>query len=91
MLNDLRYALRGFWRNPAFAVTAILTIGLGIGATTAVFSVVDRILFRSLPYPQGERLVFLGMSAPIESREFLLGADYLEWRAHQTPFEAMTS
>jgi putative ABC transport system permease protein len=91
MYNDVRYALRGFRRNPIFALTAILTIGLGIGATTAVFSVVDRILFRSLPYPGAERLVFLGMAAPIEPREFLLGADYLEWRAHQTPFEAMTS
>jgi len=91
MFNDLRYAIRGFWRNPTFALTAVLTIGLGMGATTAVFSVVDRILFRSLPYPDGERLVFFGMAAPIEPQEFLLGADYLQWREHQTPFEAITS
>ena len=50
VLRDVRYALRGFRRNPVFAVAAILTLALGIGATTAVFSVVDRILFRSLPY-----------------------------------------
>jgi hypothetical protein len=48
--RDVRYAMRGFTRNPVFALTVIATLALGIGATTAVFSVVDRILFRSLPY-----------------------------------------
>jgi hypothetical protein len=47
---DVRYALRGFRRSPVFTVTVILTLMLGIGATTAVFSVVDRILFPLLPY-----------------------------------------
>lgn len=51
MLQDLRYALRSFFRNPTFTLTAVLAMALGIGATSAVFSVVDRILFRSLPYP----------------------------------------
>jgi len=52
MAQDLRFALRTLWIRPGFAVVAILTLALGIGATTAVFSVVDRVLFRSLPYPQ---------------------------------------
>jgi len=51
---NLRFALRQFKRNPAFSLTAILVIALGIGATTAVFSVVDRLLFRSLPYPDSD-------------------------------------
>ncbi|MGH9630913.1 MAG: ADOP family duplicated permease, partial [Bryobacteraceae bacterium] len=89
--RDLRYAVRGLLRNPGFALTAIIAIALGIGATTAVFSVVDRILFRSLPYPDDDRLVSVGMAAPIEQHEFTLGTDYLEWRARQTPFEAFTS
>lgn len=55
--RDVRYALRGFARSPAFAVAVILAVALGIGATTAVFSVVDRILFRSLPYPHADQLV----------------------------------
>ena len=56
-----------------------------------VFSVVDRILFRSLPYPQEERLVSLGLVAPIEPQEFILGADYVEWWRQQTPMESLTS
>lgn len=89
--QDLRQALRGFHRNPGFALTVILTVALGIGVTTAVFSVVDRILFRSLPYPNSDQLVSFGLLAPIEPNEFMLGTDYVEWRARQTPFAAMTT
>ena len=90
-MDDLRYTLRILLKNPAFTLTAVLALALGIGATTAVFSVVDRILFRSLPYPQEERLVSLGLVAPIEPQEFVLGADYVEWRRQQTPLESLTS
>jgi len=88
---DLRYGARTLKKNPAFTAVAILTLAAGIGATSAVFSVVDRILFRSLPYPHAERLVSLGFKAPLDSMEFMLGADYLEWRANQKAFEAMTT
>ena len=91
VLQDTRYALRGLRRNPAFAVTAIATLALGIGATTAVFSVVDRILFRSLPYTQSDRLVSVGLVAPIVPQEFMLGGSYYDWRDHQKPFSAFTS
>ena len=91
LLRDVRYALRGFRRNPVFAVTAILTLALGIGATAAVFSVVDRILFRSLPYAHPEQLVSVGLTAPILPQEFMLGGSYYEWQDHQTPFVALTS
>lgn len=64
---------------------------LGVGATTAVFSVVDRILFRSLPYGQGDRLVSVGLVAPIEPQEFMLGGSYYEWRDNQKPFVSLTS
>src|SRR5205823_2367490 len=56
-----------------------------------VFSVVDRILFRSLPYPHDERLVSFGDKAPFEANEFVLGPDYLDWKKAQTPFESVTS
>src|SRR5271163_2572933 len=89
--QDVRYALRGFRRNPVFAVTVIATLALGIGATTAVFSVVDRILFRALPYAHDDRLVSVGLTAPIIPEEFMLGGSYYEWRDNQKPFEAFTS
>ncbi len=90
-IRDVRYALRGFRRNPVFAVTAILTLALGIGATTAVFSVVDRILFRPLPFAHDDQLVSVGLTAPIIPQEFMLGGSYYEWRDNQKPFTAFTS
>jgi predicted permease len=90
VLQDVRYALRGFRRNPVFAVAAIATLALGIGATTAVFSVVDRILFRSLPFAQDDRLVSLGLSQSLEKQEFTLGGFFYEWRDNQKPFSSVT-
>ncbi len=89
--QDLRYALRGLARQPLFTLTAVFAAALGIGSTTAVFSVVDRILFRSLPYPQDDKLVSLGMMAPLDSNEFLFAETYFDWRKHQTPFASVTS
>ena len=91
LVRDVRYAFRGFRRAPAFTFAAVLTFAVGIGATTAVFSVVDRILFRSLPYRDAARLVSIGIVAPIEPQEFMLGYSYYEWQDHQTPFEILTS
>jgi predicted permease len=89
--QDLRYAARGLARNPMFTLTAVFAAALGIGATAAVFSVVDRILFRSLPYPGEAGLVSLGMMAPLDTNEFLFAGPYLDWRRQQTPFESITS
>jgi predicted permease len=91
LLRDVRYALRGFRRNPAFTITVIVTLAVGIGATTAVFSVVDRILFRSLPYTHDDRLVSVGLVDPVIPQEFMLGGSYYEWRDNQKPFEAFSS
>jgi len=88
---DIRYGLRGFRRSPIFALTAVLTLAIGIGTTTAVFSVVDRILFRPLPYAEPSRLVSVGVVAPISPQEFVLGGWYYDWRDHQIPFESLTS
>ncbi len=90
-LQDLRFALRGLRNRLGFALVAILTLSLGIGSTTAVFSVVDRILFRSLPYPHDEELVSFGDKAPFEANEFVLGPDYVDWKKGQTPFASVTS
>jgi putative ABC transport system permease protein len=91
LARDVRYALRGFVRNRILTVTVVATLALGIGATTAVFSVVDRILFRSLPYAHADQLVSVGLTAPIIQEEFMLGGSYYNWQDHQQPFTARTS
>jgi putative ABC transport system permease protein len=91
VLQDVRYALRGLARNPGFAITAILAAALGIGAATAVFSAVDRILFRALPYAHEDRLVSVGMMAPLDTTEFLLAEPYFQLRRDTGPFEAVTA
>ena len=62
MLTDLRYAVRSLSRTPGFALAVILTLGLGIGANTAIFSVVRGVLLRPLPHRDGDRLVYLRQS-----------------------------
>jgi predicted permease len=91
-LQDLAYGLRTLRRSPAFAVTAFIAIALGIGASTAVFSVVDRVLFRSLPYPHPEQLVSVGMLAPsADKNEFFMVPAYLQLEKYQTPFSSMAA
>src|SRR3977135_2384659 len=90
-LQDLRYGARGLRRNPGFAITAVLGAALGIGASTAVFSAVDRILFRPLPYRDEARLASVGIMAPLDFNEFLLADGYFDLRRHPGPFEAVTS
>ncbi|HUK19022.1 MAG TPA: hypothetical protein VLW65_21525, partial [Bryobacteraceae bacterium] len=93
--SEIRFAARGMRRNPAFASTAILILTVGMGATTAIFSVVDRLLFRGLPYADAERLVALGIRHPLLDGEFLVANDYLylreRLRPDETPFAAVTS
>jgi predicted permease len=90
LVQDIRYALRGFRRTPLFTLTAIATLALGIGATTAVFSVVDPILFRALPYGHPDRLVSIGLFHSLEKQEFTLGGFYYYWKDNQTPFASLT-
>ena len=91
VLQDLHYAVRGFRRNPLFTLSVLVTLALGIGATTAVFSVVDRILFRPLPYADPDRIVSLGFVHSLERQEFVMGRFYVEWQKEQTPFSAITA
>ncbi len=91
LFQDVRYVTRGLRRHPGFAIAAIVAAALGIGASTAVFSAVDRILFRPLPYRDEARLVSLGMMAPLDSNEFLFSENYFDLRHHPGPLREVTS
>ncbi len=69
--NDVRYAVRGFLRSPVFTAITLLTLGLGIGANTAIFSVVDGVLLEPLPYPESDRLTAISFTAPGLDLEWL--------------------
>ncbi|HEX6774027.1 MAG TPA: ABC transporter permease, partial [Acidobacteriaceae bacterium] len=83
VIQDLRYALRQLRRNPGFAVTAILTLALGIGATTAVFSVVEQMLLKQLPYRHADRIVALETLFTDRQHQIprVPGGDYMDLRA----------
>lgn len=89
--QDVRYAFRGFGRNPLFTLSILITLALGIGATTAVFSAVDRILFRPLPYEDPSRIVSVGFVHSVERQEFVMGRFYVEWEKNQTPFSVLAA
>jgi len=63
-MNDLKFALRQLRKSPGFTLTAVITIALGIGATTAIFTVVDATLLEPLPYPRAEQLVSIQDDLP---------------------------
>ncbi|RPJ63724.1 MAG: FtsX-like permease family protein, partial [Acidobacteria bacterium] len=90
-LRDMRYGIRVLRRSPSFSVVAILTLALGIGATTAIFSVLDAVMLRPLPYPEPHRIISIGTRATDTGRDSarVTGGDLLEMRANAKPFAAL--
>lgn len=91
LLQDFRYALRILFKKPGFTAIAVLTLALGIGANTAIFSVVDAVLLRALPYPDADRLVMLWSTMQSQGVPTAGSAmpDYREWRDQSQSFEGL--
>lgn len=89
--QDLHYAARTVRRTPGFAATAVLLVALGIGATTAAFSVTDFVLLRPLPFPEPHRLVKIWETTPGYSRMELSPANYRDWKRASTSFARISA
>jgi putative ABC transport system permease protein len=89
--RDTAYALRSLTRSRAFAITAILTLGIGIGATTAMYSVVDRVLLQPLPLPGADRLVQIAENERPRTTPAVNNHEYLEWRSRMTTLSGLAT
>jgi putative ABC transport system permease protein len=89
IFGDLRYAVRGLARNPGFAAVSILTLGLGIGASVAIFSVVDAVLLRTLPYPNPQQIVRVWEQAPGGRRMNLADPNFDDFRTQNNTFATL--
>src|SRR5262249_45621851 len=87
-----RYALRGLRRNPGFALTALATLALGIGATTLMFTLVNAVALRPLPYPEAARLVWISQLLKFSTTDQVtVPPDFLDWRRLNHTFDRLAA
>jgi putative ABC transport system permease protein len=90
-MNNFRLALRQLVKNPGFAAVAIITLALGIGANTAIFSIVNAVLLRPLPYPDADRIMVLNESSGPGQDYSVALPDYFDWQKDNTVFEDLAA
>jgi putative ABC transport system permease protein len=90
ILQDVRYSIRILAKSPGFSAIAVLTLALGIGANTAIFSAINSVLLRPLPFHDPDRLVQLFETEAAPGNYPFAGPDYLDWQAQNRTFEAMS-
>jgi putative ABC transport system permease protein len=90
-MQDLRYGVRTLRKSPSFTIVSLLTLALGIGANTAIFSFVDGVLLKPLPYPDADRIVRVLEKPPMGERNGISTLTYLDWRNQNTVFEYMAA
>jgi putative ABC transport system permease protein len=88
-MNNFRFAIRQLRKSPGFTCIAVLTLALGIGANTAIFSVIYAVLLRPLPYPEGDRIVLLAETDKNQPSISVSLPDYLDWERDATSFEQL--
>src|SRR5436190_3724795 len=90
-MNDLKFAFRQLLKNPGFTAVAVFTLALGIGANTAIFSVINGVLLKPLPYPEPNRLVTLWERNPKKGLEqgLVSGPNFLDWQSQSSVFSSM--
>src|SRR5512132_4065053 len=86
-LQDLRYGARMLLKNPGITFVVILALALGIGANTAIFSVVDAVLLRPMPYPESDRIVFLNETSKSMDEISIAYPNFVDWRNQNHVFE----
>ncbi len=89
LLQDFRYAIRKLAQQPAFTLIAVLTLALGIGANTAIFSVINAVLLRPFPYPEADRIVYLSESDATQPAISINWLDFQDWKRDNTVFEPL--
>src|SRR6185295_9038656 len=89
--HDLRYALRGLRKSPGVSTVVLLTLALGIGVNTAIFSFVDAILLKPLPYPNADRIVGIWERRPSGAPNSMTTLNYLDFAQQSTVFERIAA
>ncbi len=91
LIKDIRYGVRGLIKHPGFTAIVVITLALGIGASTAIFSIVDSVLLRRLPYTTADRIVAIQELNPAGKGVQVTSANFLDWRAQNSVFEHLAA